>query len=176
MPHFKELLDPNFLANIDFINDRMTYDRKIVTITDVKREQTHNGKGGTETVTTLHFKECKPLILSNRNFKTILQMTKKVNTDDWKGIRIELYILENQKAFGSLWDVVRVSSAAVPSAVKVDYTPQIKAVEACTTLEQLQQVYESFTKEQRSATLAAKDKMKVKLSTEPLTPNQGELI
>lgn len=164
MPHFKELLDPNFLANIDFINDKAQYDRKTVTITEVKREKTHNGKGGTEDVTTLHFKECKPLILSNRNFKTILQMTKKVNTDDWKGVRIELYILENQKAFGQMWDVVRVATTKLAPEVAVDYTPYHNKLKACTTLEQLQQVYLSFTGDQKNATEQTKNEMKGKLA------------
>lgn len=164
MPHFKEFLDTNFLSNIDFINDSMKYDRKIVTITDVKKEVTHNGKGGTDTVTTLHFKECKPLILGKKNFKTILLMTKKVDVDDWKGLRIELYILENQKAFGELWDVVKISTTKVAPAVKVDYTEQHLILKSCTTLAELQKAYTAFTREQATATLNTKDEMKIKLT------------
>jgi hypothetical protein len=167
MPHFKEYLDTNFLSNIDFINDNMRYDRKIVTITDVKREVTHNGKGGTETVTTLHFKECKPMIFGKKNFKTVLLMTKKVDVDDWKGLKIELFILENQKAFGELWDVIRVSPTKPVQAKAVDYTEQHLSLKSCTTLEQLQKVYTAFSREQQVATVATKDKMK-----QTLTPPQ----
>ncbi len=171
MPHFKEFLDTNFLSNIDFINDSMKYDRKIVTITDVKKEVTHNGKGGTDTVTTLHFKECKPLILGKKNFKTILLMTKKVNVDDWRGTKIELYILENQKHFGELWDVVKISNTKIAPAVAVDYTEQHLSLESCTTLKQLQEVYTAFNREQQTATVTTKDKMKTKL-----TPAQNESL
>ena len=166
MPHFKELLDPNYLSNIDFLTDKMQYEKKVVTITDVKKEQVHDGKSKRnepETVAALHFKECKPLILSNRNFKTILQMTKKVNTDDWKGIRIELYILENQKAFGQMWDVVRVSTVKLAPEVTIDYTAQHEQLKACTTLTELQQVYTSFTADQKAATINTKDSLKTQL-------------
>jgi hypothetical protein len=168
MPHFKEFLDPNFLANIDFIDDKMKYVKKIVTITGIESETAHDGKGGAaKTVTTLHFKECKKMILSNKNFKTILQMTKKVNTDDWKGMQLELYILENQKAFGSLWDVIRVSSAVVgKSTIKsVDYSFQIEQLRSCLTLEQLQATYLVFTADQKTATVSTKDECKLKLTS-----------
>jgi len=165
MPHFKELLDPNFLSNIDFINDKMKYDKKLVTIESVQRETTHNGKGGDETVTTLHFKECKPLILSNRNFKTILRSTKLVNTDQWKGIVIELTILENVKAFGQLWDVVRIGRVTPPTNAKpVDYTNQIATLRGCTTLENLQFEYTALDRTAQAALVKVKDEMKKKLT------------
>jgi hypothetical protein len=165
MPHFKELLDPNFLSNIDFINDKMKYDKKLATIESVQRETTHNGKGGDETVTTLHFKECKPLILSNRNFKTILRSTKLVNTDQWKGIVIELTILENVKAFGQLWDVVRIGRVTPPATSKpVDYTNQIATLRGCTTLENLQFEYTALDRTAQAALVKVKDEMKKKLT------------
>jgi len=165
MPHFKELLDPNFLSNIDFINDQMKYDKKIVTIESVQRETTHNGKGGDESVTTLHFKECKPLILSNRNFKTILRATKLVDTDKWKGIGLELVILENLKAFGQLWDVVRIGRVMPATQAKpVDYSFQIEQLESCQTIEQLQATFLAFNADQKAATVSTKDQMKTKLS------------
>ena len=43
-PHFKEFLDPNYLCNIDFLNNDMQYIRRIVTITDVKKGEVHDGK------------------------------------------------------------------------------------------------------------------------------------
>lgn len=167
MPHFKEFLDPNYLSNIDFLTDTMRYERKVVTITDVKKELVHDGKSKRnepETVASLHFAECKPLILSNRNMKTIIQMTKKTNTDDWRGMRIELYILENQKAFGQMWDVVRVSPSLPQQAVKVDYSLQIKMLQECQTIEALATAYKSFTKDQQAATVQVKDELKTKLS------------
>lgn len=167
MPHFKEFLDPNYLCNIDFLNNDMQYIRRIVTITDVKKEQVHDGKSKKsepETVAALHFKECKPLILSNRNLKTILRLTKKVNTDDWKGIRIELYILENQKAFGSMWDVVRVAEKQIAPERPVDYSKQIETLRKCTSLDELRAAYSSLTSAEQAATVSVKDELKTKLS------------
>ena len=169
MPHFKEFLDPNFLSNVDFLNDKMQYERKIVTITELKKEQVHDGKSKRnepETVASLHFAECKPLILSNRNFKTILQMTKKVNVDDWKGVKLELYILENQKAFGQLWDVVRVSTSKPAPAVPIDYSAQIAKLRSCTTLDDLKKTFTGLSQAEQSATVAVKDEMKTKLTQE----------
>jgi len=97
MPHFREFIDPNFLCNLDFLNDQGQYYRKIVTIKNVTKEEVHNGKGGTEIVATVHTAETKPFVLSKTNMKTIVTMTKKVNTDEWKGERIELFIAENIK-------------------------------------------------------------------------------
>ena len=169
MPHFKEFLDPNFLSNLDFMTNNMTYDRKTVTITEVKKENTHNGKSGKEeVVTTLHFKECKPLILTNPNFKIILRMTKKVNTDDWRGLRIELYITENKKAYGQLWDVVTVSSAGMvqTNTKPVDYTNQIATLRACTTLDNLKFEYSALDKVAQTALVGVKDECKTKLSAQ----------
>lgn len=167
MPHFKEFLDPNFLSNIDFINDKMEYVKKIVTISDVKKETTHNGKDGkASVVTTLQFKECKALILSPHNFKTILQMTRKVNTDDWKGVRVELYILENQKAFGDLWDVVRITKRTIaPVGVKpIDYTTQTATLRNCSDLASLQAAYTVLDKAAQTALVGVKDECKAKLT------------
>ena len=99
MPHFREFIDPNFLCNLDFMDDKGSYTRKTVTIQSITKEQIHNGKGGTELVTTVHTAETKPFVLSKRNMKTIVLSTRKVNTDDWIGLKIELFIAENQKAF-----------------------------------------------------------------------------
>jgi hypothetical protein len=172
MPHFKEFLDPNFLSNVDFLNDKMQYERKIVTITELKKEQVHDGKSKRnepETVASLHFAECKPLILSNRNFKTILQMTKKVNVDDWKGVKLELYILENQKAFGQMWDVVRVSTNKVNPGAPADYSKQSEQLRACTTFEALKATFLGMTKQEQIAMAKVTEEMKTKL-----TPKQNE--
>ena len=43
----------------------------------VKKGEVHDGKSKkaqAESVVVLHLKECKPLILSNRNFKTIIRI------------------------------------------------------------------------------------------------------
>lgn len=172
MPHFREYIDPNFLCNLDFLNDKGAYYRKIVTIKDVTKEEVHNGKGGTEIVATVHTVETKPFVLSKTNMKTIVTLTKKVNTDDWKGERIELFIAENIKAFGNLFDVIRVSKTKPAPAVEVDYTEQHLTLKSCTTLEELQRIYTAFTADQKAATVNTKDEMKTKLSKQ----NEGTLL
>ena len=89
--------------------------------------------------------------------------TKKVNTDDWKGIRIELYILENQKAFGSMWDVVRVAEKQIAPERPVDYSKQIETLRKCTSLDELRAAYSSLTSAEQAATVSVKDELKTKL-------------
>ena len=164
MPHFKEFLDPNFLSNIDFINDKMQYVKKIFTIKNVTTAEAHNGKGVTDRVVTMNFEESKPLILSNRNFKTMLRMTKKVNTDDWNGLRIELYIAENVKAFGQMWDVIRISNRLIEPAKKVDYSEKESMLKNCLTLDELRTAFLSLTKDEQTALFSLKEQLKTKLS------------
>jgi hypothetical protein len=166
MPHFREFIDPNFLSNIDFLNEKGQYIKKIVTITNVSKQEIHNGKGSSEMVPTVHLKETKPLVLSKRNLKTIIAITRKINTDEWKGQRIELGIKEGVKAFGELHDVIRVTARPIPPAAPVDYSAQAAALRACATLESLQATYMSLTPEAKAATATVKDEMKQKLSKE----------
>jgi len=164
MPHFKEFIDPNFLCNIDFLDNNGQYQRKVVTIKKVTKEEIHNGKGGSELVATVHTAETKPFVLSKKNLKTLIRLTKRINTDDWVGQRIELFISENVKAFGSLFDVIRIADKRIEPAQKVDYTEQHLSLKSCTTISQLQEVYTAFTPDQKAATLATKDEMKAKLT------------
>lgn len=164
MPHFKEFIDPNFLCNIDFLDDKGSYIRKIVTIKNVTKEEIHNGKGGSELVATVHTAETKPFVLSKKNLKTLIRLTKKINTDDWVGQRIELFISENVKAFGSLFDVIRIADKRIEPAKKADYTKQEEILKACLTLDELKAAYTSLTPAEQAATAQLKDKLKTTLS------------
>ena len=164
MPHFRDFIDPNFLCNLDFLNDQGQYYKKIVTIKNVTKEEVHNGKGGTEIVATVHTNETKPFVLSKTNMKTIVSLTKKVNTDDWKGERIELFIAENIKAFGNLFDVIRVSKARPAQVKPVDYSTQIATLRACKTLDELKNTFIGLSKDEQTATFSVKEEMKAKLT------------
>ena len=168
MPHFKDFLDPTFLSNIDFLDNSGKYVRKIVTIADVKKAQVHSGKGNLATTeTTVVTRETKPFVLSNRNFKTLIRATRKPNTDDWKGIRIELFIRENVKAFGEMWDVVTVNPVLPTQTRTVDYSNQTASLRACKTLVELQSVYMAFTADEKAGTLSVKDELKTQLTPDP---------
>jgi hypothetical protein len=164
MPNFREFIDPNFLCNIDFLDDAGKYTRKIVTIKKVTKESIHNGKGGTESVATVHTAETKPFVLSNHNMKQLVRLTRKPNTDDWVGVRIELFISENVKAFGMLHDVIRIAPTLPAQGKSADYSLQIKMLNECKDIEALKTVYGSFTPDQKQSTLTIKDKRKNELS------------
>ena len=160
MPHFKEFIDPNYLCNVDFLNNNGQYDRKIVTITKVTKEEIHNGKGGAELVPTVHLAETKPFVLSKKNLKTILRLTKQIDTDNWIGCRIELFIAENIKAFGNVFDVIRVADKKIAPVIAVDYSAQEAILRNCLTLEELRAAYTSLTPAQQLATVNLKDELK----------------
>jgi len=164
MPHFREFIDPNFLCNLDFLDDNGTYQRKTVTITGVTKEEIHNGKGGSELVATVHLAETKPFVLSKKNLKTLVRITRKINTDAWKGVRIELFIAENQKAFGNIFDVIRVTEKLPAPAKTIDYSQQEKMLRECKTITDLQTIYTGFSVDQKNGTVSVKEEMKAKLT------------
>lgn len=160
MPHFREFIDPNFLCNLDFLNDQGQYFKRIVTIKNVTKEEVHNGKGGTEIVATVHTEETKPFVLSKINMKVIIMLSKKVNTDGWKGERIELYIKEGLKAFGSIYDVIRVSTSKPAPLQPKDYSKQEQQLRNCENQEQLKTAYLSLSKEEQGALYNLKEELK----------------
>ena len=164
MPHFKEFIDPNFLCNIDFLDNAGQYQRKIVTIKKVTKEEIHNGKGGSELVATIHTAETKPFVLSKKNLKTLIRLTKKINTDDWINQRIELFISENVKAFGSLFDVIRIADKKIEPAVKPDYSKQEQLLRSCLTLDELRAAFTSLTPSEQAAMVTLKDQLKTTLT------------
>jgi hypothetical protein len=168
MAHFREFIDPNFLCNLDFLDDNGRYKRKTVTVKSVTKEEIHNGKGSKDTVATVHTTETKPFVLSNINMKTIVRMSRKVDTNDWVGMQIELYIEEGIKAFGKMHDVIRVSPKIIKTEPKQDYTKQIALLRTAKTLDELKQLFTSLSKSEQAACVAVKDEMKGKL-----TPNEN---
>lgn len=168
--HWKKLVNPDYIGAYCIEADTT------VKILSVAREIVKGEGGKSEECTVLRLEGQKPFICNRTNAKTITKLYGSPYIEDWVGKLITLFPTTTKVA-GETVECLRIRPTA-PVIKSVDYTPHIKAVESCTTLEQLQQVYESFTKEQRAATLAAKDKMKAKLSTstESLTTNQPELI
>ena len=53
--HFKKLKNPDYLGSWDLMDQNGNAKNTILTIKEVKTEMVHDGKGGQENCTTVHF-------------------------------------------------------------------------------------------------------------------------
>lgn len=104
--HWKKIVsDPNYLGEADFNEG----EEKIATIASVNQSETVVTAEGKSQKAVLHFAEpLKPMILNVARSKAIEKVAGSPYFEDWKGVRIQLYIEHNIKAFGELVSAVRV--------------------------------------------------------------------
>ena len=116
--HWKKVVsDPNFIGEADFEEG----EEKVVTIARVANSvevQTAEGKSKKAVV---YFSEnLKPMILNVARSKAITKVAGSPYFEDWIGVKIQLYIEKNIKAFGDLVNAVRVRATRpiIKNAVK----------------------------------------------------------
>lgn len=104
--HWKKIVsDPNYLGEADFNEG----EEKVATIASVNQSETVVTAEGKSQKAVLHFVEpLKPMILNVTRSKAIEKVAGSPYFEDWKGVRIQLYIEHNIKAFGELVSAVRV--------------------------------------------------------------------
>lgn len=104
--HWKKIVsDPNYLGEADFNEG----EEKVATISSVNQSETVVTAEGKSQKAVLHFVEpLKPMILNVARSKAIEKVAGSPYFEDWKGVRIQLYIEHNIKAFGELVSAVRV--------------------------------------------------------------------
>lgn len=104
--HWKKIVsDPNYLGEADFNEG----EEKVATIASVNQSETVTTAEGKSQKAVLHFVEpLKPMILNVARSKAIEKVSGSPYFEDWKGVRIQLYIEHNIKAFGELVSAVRV--------------------------------------------------------------------
>ena len=118
--HWKKVVsDPNFIGEADFEEG----EEKVVTISRVANSvevQTAEGKSRKAVV---YFSEnLKPMILNVARSKAITKVAGSPYFEDWVGVKIQLYIEKNIKAFGDLVNAVRVRATKpiIKNAVKCE--------------------------------------------------------
>lgn len=116
--HWKKVVsDPNFLGEADFNEN----EEKVVTIARVAEGvdvQTAEGKSKKAVV---YFQEqIKPMILNVARSKSITKVAGSPYFEDWIGVKVQLYIDDNIKAFGEIVSAVRVrpTKPVIRAAVK----------------------------------------------------------
>jgi hypothetical protein len=155
--HWKKLTNPDYLGSYDFEPN----EKRVVTILNVTREMITGAEGKKEECTIAKLHNSKPMILNKTNCKAITKAYGTPYIEDWVNIPITLYVAK-VKAFGDTVDALRVELTK-PAQRTADYSKQAAQLRACTTLEDLQTVYQSAGFPQ-VALVAVKDEMKLKLS------------
>lgn len=116
--HWKKIVsDPNYLGEADFNEG----EEKIATIARVIRDETVVTAEGKSKKAVAHFQEpLKPMILNVARSKAIEKVAGSPYFEDWAGVKIQLYIDHNIKAFGDVVSAVRVrkTKPVVRNAIK----------------------------------------------------------
>jgi len=127
--HIKKLRNPNYIGSWDLFDDDGNATNKIVTITGIKKEPVHDGKGGQEDCTVMYLKETKPMILNATNIKMLCAVLGSPFIEDWYGRQIELTV-SKVKAFGEIHDALRIVGRTIyaPNADEVEQRERAQIV------------------------------------------------
>lgn len=105
--HFKKMQNPNYIGSWDLVQDDGTFKEISLQIKQVKKEMVHDGKGGTEECTVVHFLKSKPMVCNSTNLKMIAKVLGSNFIEDWQGQSVVIGV-EKVKAFGEIHDALRV--------------------------------------------------------------------
>lgn len=104
LTHWKKLMNPDYLGSYALEPGQDL----IVTIKSVGNEEVTGSDGKKEICSVIHFVEnVKPMILNATNNKTIAKLFKTPYIEEWAGRKIQVYT-EKVKAFGEIWDALRI--------------------------------------------------------------------
>lgn len=162
--NFKKLVNPDYMGAYSMDDGLGGYFEIDAVIKKITQEEVADPTGKKKMCLIGYTDQPKPFIINATAQKVLTLASKSRYIEDWPGVNITFYVALNVRTPQGPTDALRIK-ARMPKS-NVDYTPQIKVLEACTTMLQLQQVYTSLTKEQQAATVTVKDQMKAKL-----TPN-----
>lgn len=103
--HWKKAFKSPYLGSWDLED----YKDLTLTIDHVELKRTKGLKDDAE-MNIAHFKEkgYKPMILNSTNSQTVKMLTGSNYIEDWKDVRVTLYVLEGIRAFGGVHDGLRI--------------------------------------------------------------------
>lgn len=105
--HWKKVVsDPNYIGEADFSQG----EEKVLTIAKVNAAETVTTAEGKSNKAVVHWVEKgnKPMILNVARSKSIQKVAGSPYFEDWAGVKVQLYIENNIKAFGEVVSAVRV--------------------------------------------------------------------
>lgn len=108
--HWRKILESDYLAGSDLDDGKGNFKPIVATIKNARREEIlEPATAKKEVCLVLHFCESlKPMICNVTNAKVISKVTGSVYIEDWQDKRITIKT-EKVKAFGEIWDALRVS-------------------------------------------------------------------
>jgi hypothetical protein len=148
--HWKKAFSSDYIGSQDLED----YKDIILTVKEVRLEQL-KGTKEKDTKNVAYFVEnVKPMILNATNCKSLRKLAGGSNyINDWKNIRVQIYVERGVKAFGDITDALRIRSTPPPPLQpekKIDPTEAIFKLNGCTTQAELITVYTSLSKEEKA--------------------------
>ena len=164
--HWKKAFSSEYIGSSDLED----YKDIILTIKEVRLEQT-KGTKEKEMKNIAYFKEnMKPMILNATNCKAVRKLAGGSNfINDWKDIRVTIYVERGVKAFGEVTDALRIRATPPPPVQTnqpvIDVTVAILNLTGCTTQAELRDAYIALSKEEKNhpAVIKTKDDLKQSL-------------
>ncbi len=164
--HYRKVFKSDHLGSADLEEMQEEGKDLYFTITHVKQEWGKMVAGKMGNFNIAYFKEdIKPLVINSINSKKLVSFTGSKYVEDWKNVRVELYVNDNVRFGKETVSGVRIKNTQPKAATKkVEKLPingkrfeaALKAVEAGThTADQIKKGY-ALTKEQ----IAQLDKIK----------------
>ena len=115
--HWRKIIESEYLAGADLDDGNGKHTDIVLTIAEAKKEMVREvGTNKEEGCLILKFRENKkPMICNVTNAKTISKVLGSEYIEDWAGKRIQIGT-EKIKAFGEVWDALRVRARPAPQA------------------------------------------------------------
>lgn len=101
--HYRKLMNPNYLGSWD-VPEIGYLDIKIVR---VDKELVQDPTGAKQECVVATLADHKPMILNATNLKSIKKIFQSPYIEDWKDKTVRVHV-EKVKAFGDIWDALRV--------------------------------------------------------------------
>ena len=145
--HFRKVFKSDHLGSAD-VEEYIEEGKSLIfTIKEVKQEYKTKVAGRAIDANIAYFKEAnvKPLVLNATNSRILKNMTDSPFVEDWKGLRIEVYIDKDVKMKGEVVGGVRIKSKPLKELTEQDLKVLTAKLAALTTREELKELYRSNT-------------------------------
>jgi hypothetical protein len=143
--HFRKVFKSDHLGSAD-VEEYIEEGKSLIfTIKEVKQEYKTKVAGRAIDANIAYFKEAnvKPLVLNSTNSRILKNMTASPFVEDWKGLRIEVYIDKDVKMKGEVVGGVRIKSKPLKELTEQDLKVLTAKLAALTTREELKELYVS---------------------------------
>ena len=118
--HYKSMTNPDYLGSWDFEEG----ESRVLVINSIKKGEVVGEGGKKDECVVEYFTTGLPMVLNVTNMKAITLAHGTPYVDDWVGKSISVHV-EQVRAFGDIWDALRVSTEA---PVISEPTPRSKPI------------------------------------------------